>query len=579
MPRVPLYDGPQEAQRALPTPYMGNVDVSSGLREAARGIAGIGDAMSKQQERDDQDAAFGAEATLKTDWLDFESKLRAQRKGRDAATYDAEVDAWWKDAAGKYGKDLSPSARRLITRSLMNSQVQAVAGAKTYKQQQLDASASASYDAAQAVTVNEAATIGTEDAAIKALAGMQEKRAERARLQGWTPEQTEADRLKWASDVHTVIIDKMMRADPKAAETYFAKHKGDIAATKQAEIDGKLQQVSAALDAGNAASEVWAAQGPKADGQPVQLDVMEAAVRERFKADPVRQKAAIAELRERAAAHNSAEGERLAGNVNAVMGMLSKGAGLSAIKTSPEFLALPGGKRNEIIEHVSDRNHMLWARSVEDRARMEREAQQRAYPAFLQYSDPDVLAGMTRPQVQALLPSLGPALTQHLVDRFDTLQKAPAKMEARMDAEDFNHIADSMGLAPFKADTEDKKRALGELKYRVETLIDTAQQAGKKPLSRDEKVTLMRTEMARTVTVDGGIFSRAKEVPVVQLTPAQLRDVQVPDADRAQIVAALKRKYDATKSNAYAPTEENVRRVFITQRSRAAAALVPPEPK
>lgn len=576
MPRVPQYDGPQLDQAALPTPYMGNVDVSSDLRRAARGIASIGDAMERQQERADQDAAFAAEAALKTEWLDYEAKLRTQRKGRDAATYDTEVEQWWQDAAQRFGKDLNPGARRLVSRSLMNSQVQALAGAKTYKQQQLEASAAASYTAAQTVSINEAATIGTEDAAIKALEGMQHKRAERARLEGWTPEQVEADRLKWASDLHTVIIGKMMRADPKAAETYFTKHKGEIAAAKQAEIDGQLQQVSAALDASNAAGEVWGAQGPKADGQPVELDKMEAAVRERFKSDPVRQKAAIAELRERAAAHNSAEAERAAGNVNSVMGALSRGASLAQVKTLPEFLALPGQQRNQIIEHVSDRNHMLMVRGIEDRARLEREQAKKAFPQFLEFSNPDVLAGMTRPQVQALLPTLGPSLTQHLVDKFDALQKPAAKMEARMDADDFNHIADGMGLSPFKADTEDKKRALGELKYRVEQMIDTAQQAGKKTLTREEKMTLMRTEMARTVTVNPGWWAPNKQVPVIQLAPDQLKDVQVPDGDRAQIAAALKAQYDKTKSPLYAPTEENMRRLYLLRQSRA-AALIPQE--
>lgn len=572
MPRVPTYDGPQLAEAPLPGPYQQQVDVSRNERQLAAGLAGLSDVLDKRQQRMDQDAAFAAEAQLKTEWLDFEGKLRAQRKGRDAATYDADVEQWWKDAAQRYGKDLTPNARRLVSRSLTTSQVQAVAGAKAYKEQQLNASAEASYRAAQAVSINEAATVGNEAAVEKALADMAQKRAERAQAQGWTPEQTKADELTWSSTLHSVVVQKMMRADPAAAQVYYDKHKASFTAETQAQIEAGLAQTSAALDANNAATEIWAAIGPKRDGQPVELDKLEAAARDRFKNDPTRLRNTIAELQQRAAGFNAAEQERRAANTNAVMDAYSRGTPLARLQTMPEFQALPGAERAKIVEHINDRNHMLWARSIEDRARIEREAQRRAFPAFLEYSNPDNLATMTRQQVQALLPSLGSQLTEHLVQKWDTLQTANAKIEAKMDAEDFNHIANQMGLAPFRANTEDKKRELGELKFRVEQLIDSAQQAKKAPLTRQEKMTLMQTEMARTVTVNP-LFGFERQVPVIQLSPDQLRNVVVPEADRGQIAAALKTMYDRTGSPLYAPTEENMRRLYLLNKSRAAAML------
>ena len=567
MATVPVSQGPRLRAAPLQGGYQAAPDrtadnaLATGLQQAAKGF-------EVYQERTDQDTAFATEAKIKGEWLDYEAKLRDARKGRDAASYDEEVNQWWKDAAGKYGADLTPGAQRLISRSLTASQLQAVAGAKAYKEQQLNASADASYKSAQAVTINEAATIGSEQAAVKALADMNQKRADRAALMGWTPEQVKADALAWSTQLHGVMIQKLMRADPAAAQTYFDKYKGEIGAETQAALENNLQQTSAALDGNKAAEGIWSSMGPKQDGQPVELDKMEAAAREQFKGDPVRQKNAIAEIQQRAAAFNAGERERTAGKVNTVMSAYSKGASLAQLQTMPEFMALPGKDQAQIQEHIRDRNRMLWAQGIEDQERLQRQLERKAFPAFLQYSDPAVLASMTRAQVAALQPSLGNQLTEHLAQKWDALQKPQAKLEAKMDTEDFNHVADQLGLDPYRANTEDKKRQLGELKYRVEQIINTAQVAKKSPLTRDEKNALMREEMSRTVTVSG--FFSNDTVPVIQLTPKQVQDVKITDAERAQVADAMRIMYAETRDPQYAPSEENLRRQYLRGKSRAA---------
>lgn len=142
-----------------------------------------------------------------------------------------------------------------------------------------------------------------------------------------------------------------------------------------------------------------------------------------------------------------------------------------------------------------------------------------------------------------------------------------------MDTEDFNRYAQDLGLDPYNAKSAEKKRQLGDLKYRVEQIIDMAQRQKGKELTREEKGELMKGEMARTVTV-GGFFSD-DTVPVIQLTPEQVRKVVVPTADRQQILDALKTMYQRDPKNPlYAPTDDNVRRLYLTNKSRA-AALIP----
>lgn len=579
MPRVPTSAGPQGLTSVTPGAYQQPADVSRDARQLAGGLASAAGALDAYQERQDQDAAFAADAKLKSDWLDFETKLRDSRKGRDAASIDTEAAQWWQDAASKYAADLSPRARRLVNRSLVTSQMQAMAGVKNYKEQQLNASADASYRAAQAVSINEAATVGTEAAALKAIADMDQKRAERAALQGWTPEQAKADSLSWTGTLHGIMVQKLMRQDPAAAQVYFDKYRGAIGAEQAAALEGQLAHTSAALDGSAAAGKIWAALGPKADGQPVEIDKMEEAARKQYAGDPVRQKMAIAEVQARAAAFNAAERERTAGRVNTVMDAYANGVPLSRLRSMPDFMALPGAERAKIQEHITDRNYVLMARSAEDRARRERELQQKAFPQFLELSDPEKLATLTRDQVRAKLPELGNDLTNHLVTKWESLQKAETKLEAKIDQDQFNTIAEDFKLRPYDPHKSEVERsALGGLKARVEMLISGAQKAKKGALDREEKEVLMRQEMARTVLVDG-TWSIARQVPVILMKPEDIPDVVVPDADRARLAEKMRIRYQTTKDPIFQPTEENLRRWYLVDKAPASAGLLLQQPQ
>lgn len=146
-----------------------------------------------------------------------------------------------------------------------------------------------------------------------------------------------------------------------------------------------------------------------------------------------------------------------------------------------------------------------------------------------------------------------------------------------MDTEDFNHIATQLGMDPYNARGTGRAQ-LGELKYRVEQMIDMAQKAKGKELTREEKGELMRGEMSRTVTVNPGFFSPNRETPVIQLAPEDARRVVIPAAEKAQIADALRVMYARNPANPlFAPTEENMRRLFLANKSRAATLI--PEPK
>jgi hypothetical protein len=397
------------------------------------------------------------------------------------------------------------------------------------------------------------------------------------KMAGRSAEEITALQTETVSRAHTDALKVLMeRDDTSGAQAYYEKYKDQLTGLARADIGEKLKVAGNALAATRTADEVWSQFGPKADGQPVELDKMETAVREKYSTDPLKAKATIAELRDRAAAFNSSEKERAAGNVNKVMQAYAQGASMARLQQMPEFLALPGEQKTQILEHVTDRAHMLMVRSEEDRNRAEANIARRGYGAFLVYSNPETLANMSEAQVSALLPVLGNQLTGHLMDKKRALSDSLARMTSNIDNEDFNSVADQMGLKPFESHkSDDDKAALGLLKYRVETLIDMAQRNKKAPLTRDEKQEVMRQEMARKVQVDNAWWFGSSAVPVIQMTPDQAQRVVVPTAERAKIVDALKTMYAKNPTNpAYAPTEDNVRRLYLRGQSPA-AGLIP----
>lgn len=574
MPRVPSVQGPQVlpggAGQFVRTP-----DVSSATRTTAGALNALGESVDRISQREDQDVAWRAQAQINEEWVKFEADARKNARGRGAAGYADQVKGWWAKAATDYAKDLSPSQQALVGRNLMAARNAAYDGALKFEDQELERSRLEALDGALSAEISRGSA-GGPSAATTSISIMKDMLQKYAAQSGKPPEWTEAQIRTRSTAVHANVISSLMQNDPKAAQRYFEANKGEIDGARHDEIGFKLNQVNALADGDAKAQELWSTVKP---GAPVEIDKLEAEARKAFPNDPARSKAAIDGLRERLTAYDAAERQRVAAGVNAVYKMIDSGAPMSLIRRSPEWESIKGEAQDRILYQQEaraaareQRAAAAESRAAAAEARRDRQLLISNGDAYMRYSDPEVLAKMTRPEVEAMRSVFGFEGAQHLLGRWDQLQKPGAISEARMDTEDFNHVADQLGLKPYDAKTADAKKALGELKYRVETLINAAQQAKKATLTRDEKAELMRQEMARTVTLSGW-FSNS-EVPVIQLSPKQLKDVVIPPADKKQIAEALQKKYEATGDARFAPTEENARRLYLMNKSRA-AALIP----
>jgi hypothetical protein len=582
VPQVPTYDGPRLAPTALRPVYQNTPDVSGGAQVLARTMGQLGEVVDRQVVRDAETEAWQAQAKIADEFDKWDTAERQRAQGANARDYRAKVDAWWAETQKTYGATLSPLAQRAIGKSLAAVRNSTLKSAGDYETQQLELGARSALDATVNSLVKQAIKAGPDGGAPIVTQAAEQVRSfyNQRGLDGASAA------LKVTTGAHVTVINQLMQRDPKAAELYFNTHKEQIDPTSWDDIGGRLNQVSAVTDGEAKATELWAATVKPGDYKnPVDLFALEKQAREAFPNDPTRQRAAIQSLREMTTAWNKSQQEMGAANTNSVYGMLDQGVPLTRVMRSKQWNDLPEPQQRQIRLQLEQEAAARESRAAasEQRAlaaeqRRERQLLMTNSGKYLEYTDPTKLAGMSRVEVQALRSEFGFEATKHLLDRWDTVQKPGKVAEARMDTEDFNRVArDLLGYDQYTARTPQKKSDLGDLKYRVEQVIDMAQRQKGKELTRDEKAVLMKEEMARTVTV-GNFLLPNETVPVIQLTLDQVKKVVVPTADRTQIIEALKTMSARDPKNPlYAPTEDNVRRLYLANRSRAAALI--PAPK
>lgn len=579
MPRVPTYGGPQVREAALPGARQEAVDVSQGARAVGAALTGMAQVVDAKQRRDADTEAWKFQQQVNEEFLGWSAEARKAAQGANAKGYAAQATQWWDKVKEERFGQLSPLAQQAVAKSLGVSRLSALQAAQGYEDQQLEIGNRAALNGTVTSLQGQAIAAGPAGAAA-VLVEIEKTLREYGAKKGVDPE---PEVLKATTGVHANIISNLLRSDPGEARKYFVANKKGIDPARWDEIGAALDKSSALVDGNAAAEETWAGLGPKTLNAPVDLAGMQAALRKRFANDPERLRAAQASLGEMVQAHDKSQSEANAYGVNMVYKALDAGVPLSKVRLTRDFLDLPGDMQSRIQEDIEQRVDRR-ARRVADIEQAELSSYQRRNALallrnpdeYLRYSDPQVLGGMTRAQVQALRPTLGLQATEHLLQRWEAQQTSAGKLEARMDTEDFNHTADQLGLKPYEANTPARKQALGELKYRVEQLIAAEQKAAKRVLTREEKAELMKREMARTVTVSG--FFTDRQVPVVQLNPREVKNVVVPDADKAQIAEALRVMYERTNDAMYAPTEENMRRLYLMNKSPA-GALIPNEKK
>jgi hypothetical protein len=411
---------------------------------------------------------------------------------------------------------------------------------------------------------------GDADAVEQSRSAIKASVAEEGRLSGWSAAQVEAATVEQLSRGHEAVVSMALQAGKtEYADVYLKQVNAELTDAARLKLTGQVKSVDVLVRGDKAADATWSSMAPKDSNDPVRIFDMEKDIREKYQGEPALRDAALKSLKERAATFNAQQQEVNAGGVNSVYGMIDKGMPLSRVQASPAWLALPEAKRHEITKGLeaeaatrSSRAASDSARNLSEMLRTDKLKLWNNQADYLHDSDPDVLTGKTRAQVEAMRTTYGFEASQNLLQRWDLLQNKDAKITANIDDTAFKAIVkDTLEIDPYGELSSESKAMLGNLKGRVDSMLTQRAQALRRPLTPDEKTDLMREEAAKTVTVDGWPWNSEK--PAAALSPGDAAKVVIPAEKKTQLIASMKKAYAATGDADYAPTTANLNRLYL----------------
>lgn len=244
MSRTPTYDGPQLREAALPTPFM-DPGMAMGRARQTRAlaeVAGMGaEILERQQERDDNEAAFKFETRVVADWMEADSALRQRHRGSSVDGYREAVDDWWSKAPSKYGQGLTPGAQRIAARALAAKRLQALSSSSTYFNSEKERATVAAAEAKKQTTIQLAMVDGRPEALATARKDILETNAREAARRGQTAEEMAAENLRDLTTLHGNALVALMDRDVKEAKAYFEANKSEIDASRHGGIERALK--------------------------------------------------------------------------------------------------------------------------------------------------------------------------------------------------------------------------------------------------------------------------------------------------------------------------------------------------
>lgn len=599
---APRLDTPTPRTVANSAEFFGGVEAKQDAefgQALTRTGANVGVIVAQVQQRENEDAVNRALTPFKEDMLKFELESRKTRQGRYAENLTDEAAKSFDDIAKSHRDTLkNPVQQRLFDERQRGTRESALRSLSQFQAVQLEKSADESSAAFKGASVNAAIQTMAPEVIGTARDEIIQENIRVGARKGWSADVTAAKNLEDLTKLHVGVANAMAVSDPTGMAEYFEKNKGEIDGSLHDTMGKRAKEVS-----GNALGELTGAAiyekfKPQNDGAPVELDKMLAAVREAFPKDSVAQKAAIAHVQQSAAAHNAAQAERLAGHTNTVYDAWAENKSLPAIERMPEWAALSGSQRNKLrkefegeiqkkaddalaaverAERKADRlDNKAWQN--EQRARQRREDAERAKikandDAYLRYSDPAALAGMTPAQIRALRGDLGTTHTAALLAKKESISKsAEALEEAKIDDDDFKTIARGAKLNPDAPPKDkDERERVGGLKAATERAVIAAQKEKKGPLTRTEKLEVMQRTVDDTVLINE--WGRDPAKPVAALTKKEIESAYVvvdgaevklssiPANDRAAISAGLRRIGEV-------PTEQAIAEVWMSKQRK-----------
>ena len=528
MPQVPTYDGPQVGLKQLnydqASPESFGAAQGRQMAQVGQGAMQLGNVLDAMNEREMQTQVFNAEAAAKADYVKWSQDQVKNRQGESAKGLTKDAGDWWGKAAQDYSRDLSPMAQRMLQKSIAQQSVAASQSMGSFENQQLEVAQQASLKATtqasrdSAVSDSSDTNIALQRQNIIAAWSTQAKKYDAATL-----DQLVKNDL---TQMHTSVFNKLFVENPSQAKLYYEVNQKEITGQVKDDILARLKVGVAAEEGSAGARGVFAAtMAGKGYNDAIPVDEMDAALVKQFSSEPEKLKAARGELDRQVALRNKAQSERNAGAIEGVYGLLNKNTPLAAVMRTPEWSTLSEQNQRQIQQQINDRNHMMWARSIEDKNRLQNQQELNTAPAVLLLSQPENLSKMTRDQIIGYMPEIGFNNTQRLLQTWQTYTTNQTKLsQATVDNDAFKSVLAGAGIEPSPKPTQKEaaKRVI-DLRTQFELTIGDMQQNRKGELSATEKLKVMQ-DIVNAEVLRPGFWSNnySKSERVIDLKPDQL---------------------------------------------------------
>lgn len=582
MPRIPVYDTPQVQLRDLPSVQRNIGPVGQGMQALAQGLGAASDVLTKAREEADQIRA--------------EEAFNKLREAQNTLTYGNGKDETGavNIKAGNVFNRTQPLGQEYMARFDKAAQ-EIEAGLSSDNQKRMFQRATgraklefggtlARHEAAEGNTYRESVYKGvieseTEhvaknftdpDAVAQSIERVKANTRGYAQRQGMAADQQDMAVKDAVSSMHMLVIQRKLdgdptkgvSADPAGAKQYYqdqVKAGVIVESSKAAKtMRDKIQADERSMRASTAVDAIWKGFGPDSDTEAVNLDAMAAELRGQFKNDPDGLKVAMADLKERASTHDYSVRQREASITGGIFQRVLAGESLATIRKSKEFRELDGVRQIDMVTKIE---------SFQKRGQDGEGAQMDKFASYWAVaSNPQKLATMSDAEIFAMAPKVGTTLVKQLLVDKQKLAKGEDKVRAAtIDNDQFKYWANEGGLDVSPKKDSDGEKKLGELKYRVETLIDDQQRALGRDLTRKEKDDIMKRMVVEVpVTYKQSVFG----VNRTGVENKRLFEVQNPEAitirgaDRDAVVRALQ------SVGIKNPTEAQIREGYVRLKAK-----------
>lgn len=511
---------------------VGEAQAQLGAQVARVGLTGYSEIQETARRRADDVALLEAErqlGELEVQLLHSQDKGALNVKGKAVLPLRDDVLRSFDEQAGMIESNLGNDRQRLAFQGArQRRRLGVLETVEKHTVQQLNAYETSEAQATLANAVNLAVTNFDNPRRISEELGTIDRTVDgHGERMGMGPEARGELKDKLRSQVHEGVITRLLANEKEpAARAYFEELRGQISGEAITRIEDKLKSAGTERQAITAADDIWAAHAPADDDDPISLDVMETAARERFREQPDVLKATIAELRQRKAGVDSGRKERDDARDDAVWTAVMNGGGIAQVRRMPEFIAMSGKAQTAVRDYfqreAEHRESLAYTRAQRELAQdgvRERHLERAGWSEYWRMSDPQVLSTMTRADILRQLPVLGrDHVNRLLTDQEQLSRNGAAVRNATIDTELFKDIVYQAGLeyvheTPSKQ-TEGQRANLGQLRAFVEGEIARRQQGANRPLTYEEKRTLMQELIDQKVMLrDSGRFWFDAEVP------------------------------------------------------------------